>query len=224
MIKAVLFDIGGTLIAEVTKREIYEIYDMILRGHGVNRSRKAIALAHRRMERKYLEDERVVFDNFWVRFNTDFLQDLGVDGNVAELAEAIDREWWSHAKTELCPDVLPVLSALKARGLKLGIITNGLESDIKRIFQKVGFPELFDIKVGADTFQCAKPNPTIFQFTLKKLGVNPSEALFVGDSENADYEGARKAGLKALLVERRQKLGGNNAGKISNLQELFQHL
>ncbi|MBS7633758.1 HAD family hydrolase, partial [Candidatus Bathyarchaeota archaeon] len=112
----------------------------------------------------------------------------------------------------------------KARGLKLGIITNGLESDIKRVFQKFGLPELFDIKVGADTFHCAKPTPTIFLSTLKKLGVNPSEALFVGDSKSVDYEGARKAGLKALLIDRRRKLGGSKAGKISNLQELFKYL
>lgn len=60
----------------------------------------------------------------------------------------------------------------------------------------------FDVVVGIDTCKSAKPDREIFLFAVNKLGVRPEEALFVGDSIQYDFEGAKAAGLKPLLVDR----------------------
>ncbi len=77
----------------------------------------------------------------------------------------------------------------------------------------------FDIIVGVDTAQCMKPHPNIFRYALSRLNVRPEEAIFVGDSVEADYQGAENARLHALLIDRTaNKQRGLNA--IERLKEV----
>jgi putative hydrolase of the HAD superfamily len=207
-IKAVLFDMGGTLITAATLEEVIKIYDKILQAYGMSYSLDRIAKAHQKASRQ-LDISRLadVGKDFWVMFNLILLKDLGMDKNQAlDLAKTIDREWWDYADVELYPDVLPVLHELKARKLKLGIVSNGLESDIEHVMKKVNLEGFFDVEVGVDTFMCMKPNREVFLKTLKLLQVSPKETLFVGDSLENDYEGARNAGIRALLISRRNNV------------------
>ena len=66
----------------------------------------------------------------------------------------------------------------------------------------------------------AKPDGAIFAHALAVLGVEASEALHVGDNPEADYDGARAAGLDALLVDRRA--AANHAGVITDLDGILE--
>lgn len=57
-------------------------------------------------------------------------------------------------------------------------------------------------------------------YAVEKLGLQPHEVLFVGDSLEIDYEGARNAGLKALLIDRENKVQ-KQVEKIRSLQEIL---
>jgi putative hydrolase of the HAD superfamily len=67
----------------------------------------------------------------------------------------------------------------------------------------------------------AKPAPRIFHVALEKHAVDPEEALHVGDSLKDDVEGARKAGLHAVLLDRERRQEQSGVQTIASLDELF---
>ena len=139
------------------------------------------------------------------------------------LAEAIDREWWEHANISLYPEVLEVLRKLKENGLKVGIITNTLQADVEKVLSKLGLSDFFDLVVSVDMAGKAKPAKEIFMYAAKRLRLKPQEILFVGDDLEIDYEGAKKACFKALIVDRENKVN-QNIEKIKNLKEILRLL
>lgn len=78
----------------------------------------------------------------------------------------------------------------------------------------------FDVVVGVDTCGRGKPDKEIFHYALSKLHVGPKEALFIGDSIKYDYEGARGAGLKSLIIDRKAKTP-KNVDTIRSLTEVL---
>lgn len=162
-------------------------------------------------------------EEFYVTWNSHILKKLGIRKNVQPLARKISEEWWDHSDVKLYPDAEEALNQLKKMGLKIGLVTNGFQSDIDQILPRVGLANFFDVTVGVDAVGKTKPNREIFLYALKKLGVSPQEALFVGDQIGTDYEGARKAGLKALLIDREDKIR-KRAKKIRSLKEINAHL
>jgi len=201
-IKAVLFDLGNTLVyshPEVT-------FQRILAEHGIAKPLDEVtdAMIRGNAEFDIEKHEGLSAHEFYTRWNVVHLKHLGVKGRKArKLAGTIDSQWWKYADFHVYSDVRETLLKLKKMGLKLGIITGGLEEDIKMIMPKTGFGELFDVKVGLNTTGKRKPNLRPFKYALEKLGLKPSEAIFVGDNLKADYEGAEKVGMIPVLIRRK---------------------
>jgi len=220
-VKAVLFDLGGTLI---NTAEIFEIWRRILEAHGIKRSLDEISLAHKETEKQLNpKDYPRLSDDFYIIWNLHILKKLGIRKNVQLLARKISEEWWDYSDVRLYPDAEEALKQLKRMGLKTGLVTNAFQSDIDQILPRVGLANFFDVAVGVDAVGKTKPDREIFLYALKKLGVAPQEALFVGDQIETDYEGARKAGLKALLIDREDKIR-KRVKKIRDLKEITTHL
>jgi putative hydrolase of the HAD superfamily len=78
----------------------------------------------------------------------------------------------------------------------------------------------FDAVVCIESCNCVKPNKEIFLYALDRLGVEPNEAVFVGDSVEQDYEGAFKVGIRPFLLDRAGK-HPNHFNKIASLTELL---
>jgi FMN hydrolase / 5-amino-6-(5-phospho-D-ribitylamino)uracil phosphatase len=93
-------------------------------------------------------------------------------------------------------DVLPGLLRLKSRML-LGAVTNG-NADLKTI----GLAHHFHVAVAAPQFGRAKPDPAIFHAACAELNVAPHEAVYVGDDVLLDVQGAQRAGLRAVWMNR----------------------
>ncbi|MEM1556822.1 MAG: HAD family hydrolase [Candidatus Bathyarchaeia archaeon] len=199
-LKAVLFDLGGTLIRTAPPAEIIA---RILEKYGVKRSVEEIAIAHRFAEENSLpEDYNLPYYDFWIKWNSKILERLGISDKNCFLARVLVDEWWDNAGVEAYPDVEEVLVRLKESGLKVGIITNAFEKDIEEIFRRVRMPIIFDVLVGIDTVKRPKPSPEIFLYAVRTLNVQPHEAVYVGDDLEKDYIGAVNAGLRAILVDR----------------------
>jgi len=220
-VKAVLFDLGGTLIDTA---DIFEIWRRILEAHGIKRSLDKISSAHKETEKQFNpKDYPRLSDEFYITWNLHILKKLGICKNLQSLAGKISEEWWDHSDVRLYPDAEEALRQLKKMGLKMGLVTNGFQSDIDQILPRVGLANFFDVTVGVDAVGKTKPNREIFLYTLKKLGVSPQEVLFVGDQLETDYEGARKEGLQALLIDREDKIR-KRVKKIRSLKEIAAHL
>jgi putative hydrolase of the HAD superfamily len=98
-------------------------------------------------------------------------------------------------------DVLPTLEDLRARGFALAVISNW-DSHLPRLLEALGLSSFFRVTSVSAIEETGKPEAEIFHRTCARLGVAPADALHVGDSPRDDYEGARAAGLSALLLDR----------------------
>jgi putative hydrolase of the HAD superfamily len=91
--------------------------------------------------------------------------------------------------------------ALRQQGYKLALVTNNVREGSAVWRQLVPVDELFDVVVDSSEVGMRKPNPAIFHHTLEALGgIAPEEAVFLDDTPG-NVEGARRAGLHAILVE-----------------------
>jgi HAD superfamily hydrolase (TIGR01549 family) len=91
-----------------------------------------------------------------------------------------------------------VLNDLKAIGMKLGIATNGSGTTAFELMKTIGVEKLFDVFIGADEVPEGKPAPDMILIACEKVGVNPNDAIYVGD-ETEDVESGVLAGVKAVL-------------------------
>jgi putative hydrolase of the HAD superfamily len=218
-VEAVLFDLGGTLIKTT---EIPSVMKKILSHRGIKRSLEEISTAQKKAEEGLdFRDLATLLDEFWVQWNLRILENLPVESDLRELAEFIATRWWDYSGVTLYPDAEKVLPSLKARGLRMGVITNGLQSDVDEILPKVDLQNFFEVVVVIDTLKKMKPDPEVFLYALEKLKTTTSNAIFIGDEIEADYKGAQRAGLTAYLIDRDDKFHDENLNKISSLEDLF---
>ncbi|MEQ9094252.1 MAG: HAD-IA family hydrolase, partial [Miltoncostaeaceae bacterium] len=101
----------------------------------------------------------------------------------------------------LYPDALPALEGLRARGLRLALVSNW-DMALGDILVDLGIAGLFETVVISAVCGLAKPDPAIYAHALDRLGVTPGRAVHVGDDPLLDGEGARAAGLRAILIDR----------------------
>ena len=121
---------------------------------------------------------------------------------------------------QLFPETVRTLAALKTQGVELGIISN-FDSRLFSVLRGLGLADAFDTVTISSLAQAAKPAPRIFQLALDKHAVDPEEALHIGDSLRDDVEGARKAGLHAILLDRKGTQQGTDIRSIRTLDELL---
>ena len=218
-LKAVLFDLGKTLINTMPFPEIYR---RILASFDVNVSIDDIVFAQKETETlfdvsTYDESQR---NEFWTIYNVSLLEKLGVKENTVFLAKQIDVLWWTYSDVQIYPDVEPALTMLNDKGLKLGLVSNGFRRDIDYVLEELNLKKWFDVIVCIESCNCAKPDKQIFFYALDKLRADPREAIFVGDSIKQDYEGALNAGIKPILIDREGKFP-SQYDKIAHLTELL---
>jgi putative hydrolase of the HAD superfamily len=121
-------------------------------------------------------------------------------GLASDLAEILLNDYRSGfpAACVLFPDARRTVEALRAAGLKLGLITNGSMRMQSRKLECLGLSALFDAILISDAEGISKPDPQIFHLAVERLGVRPDRAVFVGDHPTVDVAGARAAGLRAM--------------------------
>lgn len=187
MLKAVIFDLDGTLVDSapdltLATNHVLESEGLApvsgaqvraMVGHGARMLLRRGFAAHG----VTLEGERL--EQLYARF-------------VAYYAENIAVE------TRPFPGVVALLERCRAEGLKIGICTNKLEGLSVKLIGQLGLAGHFDAIVGADTTAAAKPDPLPYFETLRQMGVDGA-SIMVGDSET-DVKTARAAGVPVIGV------------------------
>ena len=203
--KAVLFDLGNTLVRMWTPEIVFH---RVLNSLGIATSIEEVEQAITKTEESFKNLSyrsmygKVSYAEYWDKWDSTVLKHLGIESDE-ETAEKIRLKWFDHVDCEPYSDVGKVLPNLKRNGLKTGIISTGYEEDIHSILQKSAIQrQLFDVIVGANTIKKEKPHREVFIYALSKLSVKPEETLFIGDTIEADYEGAEKVGIKSILILR----------------------
>ena len=99
------------------------------------------------------------------------------------------------------PDVRPGLEALKGRGLRLAILSNGEPKMLEAAAQSAGILELLDCILSVEDVKIFKPSPRVYGMAPERLGVSSAELRFVS-SNSWDVAGAASAGLGAFWIQR----------------------
>jgi putative hydrolase of the HAD superfamily len=121
--------------------------------------------------------------------------------------DALYRRFGEPEVWKFYDDVESSLKQLRSRGLKIGVVSNW-DTRLKSISDGLGLTRLVDFIVISAEVGVRKPDPKIFQLALDKAGVRPEEAIHVGDLPEEDAEGARRAGLRPVLIDRKRRISG----------------
>ena len=187
-----LWPVGPTILrAEHAMRDfLAERYPRVLELHTLESMRDLRA-------RMAAEHPAMRHDFTWLRTRA-LLEHAREAGYPDEMArEAFEVFYRARNRVDLYDDVLPALERLSAR-FRLFAVSNG-NADLAA----VGIASWFEGSLAAREAGCLKPDPRIFQLLLERAGLAPYDALHVGDDPLADVEGARRAGLDAVWVNRR---------------------
>ena len=202
-VDAVTFDDFGTLRYSVSKQEdiIYPIFRALTK-RGISLTEETFMNQYFKVDVLYQERLRKTSrESLLDDVIADVLKMLGFEseahGNT--IKESVDYGL-STRSVEWYPDALSVLSTLRKRGYKLGLISNTHWRLLESFRTKM--ERTFDVITLSYEHEYAKPYPSIFMATLKKLGVKANRCLHVGDDPVADVQGAKNAGMKTVFIKR----------------------
>jgi len=99
-------------------------------------------------------------------------------------------------------DARPALKVARSNGWRIGVLTNGSTVQQNNKLAAIGLAELVDVVCTTETLGCSKPMPEAYLLTCEALGVEPADALMIGDNLELDVLGARAAGLTAEHLDR----------------------
>lgn len=139
--------------------------------------------------------------HFWRRFVAEVFTRVGGGALPDALLAGLVRHFRKAAHWRVYPEVPGVLSALRAGGMRLLVVSNW-DSSLPPLLEELGLTPYLDGILVSALFGSSKPGRAIFDEAIRLAGVGHAEALHVGDSLHDDYHGAREAGLRALLVDR----------------------
>jgi putative hydrolase of the HAD superfamily len=140
---------------------------------------------------------------FWIHYGYRQLMELGCsDKEAAALAPEVSRHMSENYKPEnwIDPTTPGLLADLSAAGYTLGVLSNR-DKPFDDELEVLGLKKYFQYAIPAGEAQVYKPNPAIFDYTVKKVGVSHAETIYVGDNYYADIVGARNAGIKPVLLD-----------------------
>ena len=227
--KAVYFDAAGTLIKPA--RRVGESYAAIAEKYG-----KTVTPSELFARFRICFDgaPRLAFPNaaadqigrleraWWKKLVGQVFEPFGRFHNFDDyFAELFDYFAEPNAWT-LFPEVLDTLAALKQRGVTLAVISN-FDSRLVRILDGLGIGPWFADVFVSSRVGYAKPDRRIFDVALIRHGLLGENAIHVGDSEANDLHGARNAGLKALLIDRKPPSGAS-IDRLRSLQQIVAHV
>lgn len=208
MIKAVFFDWFSTLVEYDPPRQ--EIQMKVCREFGIELPAEAVRRAIADADTYFYEENARSSvarrspeekQKFHAGYEMTLLKSAGVEASPETALRILGRVREFPMKMVLFADVLSALKELKGRGLTLGLISN-MHRDLQAICQDLGIAPYLDFVVTSKEVGAEKPHPAIFRAALERAGVQPAEAMHVGDQYQADAKGACAVGIRGVVLDR----------------------
>lgn len=194
MIKAILFDLDNTLIDFMMVKKV-----------ASDKAADAMVKAGLNMRKKDAEKELFKFYlDVGIESNDAFTKFLKKHKSYSDKLLAVALNAYLKTKYKYIKPykrVKKTLQKLKAKGLKLGIVTDAPKLKAYMRLDAMGIIEYFDVVVGFEDTRRTKPSKLPFRKALKLLKVKPSETIHVGDWPERDVKGAKKLGMKTCLAK-----------------------
>ena len=194
-LKAVIFDLWGTLIHPFSRTQHERVLTEMAETLSVDRDGLARMWAH-----------DTWFDRTTGAFATidenveHICQSLGarVDDESLRLAVQIRID---HARVSLVPrsDAVATLTQLRDSGYIVGLLSN-CSADVPLVWSETAFAPLIESPVFSCSVGLMKPDPRIYAAACRKLDVEPVDCLYVGDGSDRELTGALEAGMEPVLL------------------------
>jgi putative hydrolase of the HAD superfamily len=210
-IKAVLFDMFDTLMII---RKNHDFYSPSLMRTYRFLNKKGIDVSFDTFQKNYIKAR----DELYAKVDAN-LEEPHFNQRISETLKSlgykhdVSSPLVTEATVEFCDEFMTFVYLEPAtknilrtlhRKYKLGIISNfAIPECIDKLLKTHGLDELLDAVVVSAAVNKRKPSPEIFLNTLRNLGVSPDETVFVGDTLDADIDGAKSVGIRAIYIQRR---------------------
>jgi putative hydrolase of the HAD superfamily len=225
-IEFVFFDAGETLVHPLPS--FPELFLSVCSEHGMEvdfdilrtSTRRLMAGVEDRQRQGYtFSNEAMKSRRFWLDFYGGLVREMGYAQEDGMLPGVLYDTFSEPSNYGAYHDAQETLEELRDRGMRMGLISN-FESWLEGLLKDLGFLEFLEVVVisGKESFE--KPHPRIYELALERGGISPRRALHVGDSPISDYDGAREAGMRAVLLDRWGRFPDFGGEVVKDLREL----
>ena len=210
-IQVVFFDAAGTLFQ--VKGSVGDVYVRYAEKYGVHQSDDLVSKVNHAFKETFRQAPPAIFAVeepeklkqcerlWWFDIVHGVFYRVGMFEGFEEYFEEVYEAFGTADLWEVYPEVLGVLQELKTQGYELGVISN-FDTRFFEIFRGLRLNQYFDSITISSLARAAKPSPKIFQYALDQHAIDPEEAVHIGDSVKEDFQGARQAKLRGILVDR----------------------
>ena len=219
-IQTVFLDAGGILVHPNWSR-----VSETLERHGVSVEAGALAAAEPRAKQRLDQGDTIQTTNDeqrgWTYFDL-VLAEAGVPLTAATAAALVELNEYHRQFNlwETVPnDVLPALARLRARGLRLVVVSNA-NGTLLTAFTRLGLTSALDVIFDSHEVGIEKPDPRFFQHALERSGARAETTVHVGDLYHVDVVGARSAGISAVLLDPANLYDEYDCVRVQSLTEL----
>ncbi len=192
--RAVLFDLFGTLVDNPTTAEVSQLHQEVASVLGVpaeDYARGWKATFHDRAQGKHGSVAKSI------------AAAAAMNGNVINkdsLSRAVEIRYeftrgWLTPRT----DALSTVSELKNRGLKIGLLSNCTD-EVPEIWPSLNIASMFDVPLFSSQERLRKPLPEFYLRALGRLNVPASDCLYVADGDNGELAAAKKLGMPVVMI------------------------
>ncbi|NYZ78224.1 HAD family hydrolase [Candidatus Micrarchaeota archaeon] len=209
-VKGVVFDTYGTLAYFHNFSKHSRFFKKIEKTFGIKPKKPAVHLI--RYEFYKREQNHAHFLKFYLQFNN-----CKVDKKTfSSLLKKFEK---CSGRTVAYSDVIPTLKILRKKGIKLALNSNINTAHVNEI-KSMPFFRFFDAAAFSCEESAVKPEKRIYEITARKLGLKPSEILWVGDQLEVDYLRPIQLGFNAILINRKHKPFSKRVHQIKTLKQL----
>jgi FMN phosphatase YigB (HAD superfamily) len=208
--RAILFDMDGTL--RHNRPHFAQAFFDIAASLGAPPTAEAFSNAARWLHYYWAKSEELVADRavfgedlvgFWTNHARLMLVTLGCPLEQAvELAplayQRMNDDY--HPQDWVSPDVPPTLGALRDAGYHLAVLSNRSQPYQEQL-ESLGLAPYFEFFFLAGAMDTWKPDPQVFLKSIQQMGLQPGQAVYMGDNYYADVLGSRRAGLTPVLLD-----------------------
>jgi putative hydrolase of the HAD superfamily len=192
--KAVLFDLFGTLVDNPTNAEISQLRDevaAVLCIPAEDYAKGWKETFHDRAQGKHGSVAKSIAAAA-LKFNTSF-NEAGLERAV-EIRYEFTRSWLTPR-----PDAHSTISQIKNRGMKIGLLSNCTD-EVPEIWPSLTIASMFDEPLFSSKELLRKPMPEFYHRALERLNVPAPECLFVADGDNGELAAAKKLGMPVVMI------------------------
>lgn len=218
--KSLFFDFGGTLCE--SRADILPVVQEAARRAGV-----------RLPWTEFLQANEVCWNELWPdaprlvgaipafadRVHESALRRIGFDGPTETLVGLIREEATSTRWHPPFPETETTLARLRSRGVPLHVISGNVDY-LPVLLRNLGWSDRFETVTFTQEVGVQKPDPRVFRFALRRAGRAPADSIYVGDSWELDYLGARAVGMSAVWLNREDRPAPGPCRQIRTLEAL----